>query len=102
MKYFTGKKNLTEQNPFLDTTGFLFIEVHNFWGTDKFHMENSSICKAHFVLVQYILQLFIVEGMKNNTESIQIYMGLYFVLKYLSLKSPQRVLNLTSGTLANS
>lgn len=88
MEYFKGKQKLTEQNPFLNTTSFLFIKVHNLWGTDKFLMEKSSICKAHFILVQHTLQLFIVEGMKNNTETIQICMGLYFVLKYLSLKSP--------------
>lgn len=97
------KQNLTETNPFLNTTSFLCIEVHNIRGIDKFLMENSRICKAHFILVQHTLELFTVDGMKNNTETIQIYMmGLYFVLKYLSLKSLQIELNLTSETLANS
>lgn len=102
MKYFKGKQNLTEKNPFLNTTSFLFIEEHNLRGIDKFLMESSRICKAHFILVQHTLQIFIVDGMKNNTETIQIYMGLYFVLKYLSLKFLQIELNLTSETLANS
>lgn len=73
MKYCKGKQNLTEQNPFLCTTGFLSIKVHNLWDIGKFLTENSSICKAHFILVQYTLQLFIVEGMKNNTGTMQIY-----------------------------
>lgn len=69
MKYFKGRQILTEQNPFLNTAGFLFIAVHSLWGTDKFLMENSSIFKPYFILVQWILQLFIVEDMKYNTET---------------------------------
>lgn len=88
MKNFKEKQSLTEQSitehsPFLNTTDFALMEIHNLWPTDKFLMESSSICKACFILIQHTLQLFTEEARKSNTETIHICMALYFVLKYL-------------------
>lgn len=77
---FLREINLNRAEPF---SKYNSLSLH--WGLQSLGYRQISYGELHT---------------KNNTESIQIYMGLVFVLN-LSLKSPQIKLNLTPETQAN-